>query len=422
MQLSAKKSIRSAVATLTAALVGSQIGGGVSAGQSETSLLIYSEKDRARATEFNFSLTKELKRNYTLDLRLTYDGLTGATPTGRSPSRNEQTVTRASGGKTVLVPAGVFPTDASFTDRRFAGELSLSRPLSASLTGQAGLQFSSEYDYKSLGISGGLVNEFFATQTSLGVSFAYMRDKINPVGGLPDPFAVIDEDNDEDPNFDGEKKRVFDAVFSLTQVLDQRSLLRLSYSYDRASGYLTDPYKVISEVQPATNAEPGEPVRDLWEKRPDGRTKHAVYTELKRFMFGSAVGAAYRYFWDDWGITAHAVDVNFTVNLKRRGSLQPRVRWYNQSRADFYRVFLIDGQSLPQYASADSRLAAFAAYTYGLTYTLPVKDNAKLKLTVEYYLQRGDSSPPEKMAAQEGIDLFPRLDAVMLRLGYVRSF
>ncbi len=415
------------MAALTAALMGSVVTGAAAQNHSETSILIYSEKNRIRATEGNFSLSKQLKNDFTLNLRLTYDGLTGATPTGASPSKYAQTITRASGGKTITVPAGEHPVDNSFKDTRFAAEAGLSRPLGRLNTVSFGAYASSEHDYTSFGVNGGIARDFNRRNTTLGLSLSAAQDVSKPVGGYHQPFTDVEAEIDDDretrlERFSGKKRAVYDVILSMTQVLDRQTLLLLNLSLNRASGYLTDPYKIISLVQTPDGEDPGEPVGAIFENRPANRNKNAVFAELRRHLGRSTAGLQYRYFWDSWGVVAHSVDATLRFDFKQRGAISPRVRWYHQSQADIYQPFLVQGVPLPAYATSDSRLAAFDAYTFGLTYSVPVRNGSRLNITAEYYAQRGNLSPPEAYGSLLTFDLFPELNVIMLRLGYERDF
>jgi hypothetical protein len=425
VQLNHKTSIRKAVVTLTAALVGSSSAGASGPNQSETSILVYSERHRTRATEINFDLDRHFKNNMALGLRLTFDGLTGASPTGASPSRYPQTLTRPSGGATTVVPAGAIPIDKAFHDTRFALDASLSRPLGRMTTVGVGTHLSSEHDYKSIGASLSITRVLNQKNTTIGIVASISHDVSSPVGGLPVPFTDMTAEAQTD-NYGrketGKPKSVQDVMFSVSQVLDQRTVLRVNYSLDRASGYLTDPYKVITLVQPPDSADPGEPTGNIHERRPEKRNKNAVYGQLRRFMFGGPVDLSYRYFWDDWGITAHTIDCYVQVDLKKRGAIQPHLRWYKQAAADFYGAFLVQGAALPEFASADSRLASFQALTYGLTYTIPTGRDTRLNFTGEYYRQRGNGSPPDVFGTLALYDLFPALSAVMVRLSVIHDF
>jgi hypothetical protein len=199
-------------------------------------------------------------------------------------------------------------------------------------------------------------------------------------------------------------------------------LMRVSYSFDYVSGYLTDPYKIISIVQPADSADPGEPVDALYERRPDKRVGNALLGNVRKHALGMTFEAEYRYFRDDWDIRSHTVFFSVKYDFKRGGAIEPQVRWYRQYRADFSKPFLLQGASLPAYASADNRLAAFSAVTYGLTYSVPTSPTSRLTLAAEWYSQRGDKSPPESFGPLLKYNLFPDLNAVVLRLGLAHDF
>ncbi len=426
MQLTKHRPIRPALTAVTAVLLGASSANSAGMNHSETSLLVYSERNRVHATEAMFSLDKQLQKGYALGFRFTYDGLTGASPTGASPSKQAQTLTRPSGGKTLLVPAGALPIADGFGETRFAVDTKLSRTLFKGTTIGGGVHLSSEHDYKSLGISGSVTKDLDSARTSLGLSLSGLHDVSKPIGGTPTPLTSIDSGIDRQDgmlvgNGNG-RKNVFDGVVSLTRVLGTNLLTRLSYTFDHAQGYLTDPYKVISIVQAPDSADPGEPVMALYENRPSTRTSSAVSCELRTFLLGMITEAEYRYFWDDWGIKSHTASISLKFDVNHVGAFEPHVRAYRQGRASFSKPFLIQGQPLPDYVSADSRLAKFDAINTGLAYTVPTSQQSQLTLAIEWYLQRGDSSPPETFGPLLAFNLFPDLNAIMLRVGLAHDF
>lgn len=427
MQLNRCGSIRNTLTAVTAALVGGATpADSAGIGHSETSLLTYSEHDRVSAKEAMFSVTKLLRNNYTLNWRLTYDGLTGASPTGGSPSKQAQTLTRPSGGAQVLVPAGQLPIDNSFSETRFALDAGLSRPYGHRTTARGGIHVSSEHDYRSLGLSGGVSREFDNSRTTLGIDFSVSRDLNSPLGGVPTPFdsttAPVETQNGRRASNGNRLKKVYTSVFTLTRAISSTVLGRLTYAANYASGYLTDPYKIISVVQPSVSADPGEPVHDLYERRPNSRLGNAISADLRKYIFGMTTEVDYRYFWDDWGIKSHTVYFSLKRDLKRSGTIQPNVRLYRQSRAYFSKPFLIQGSELPTYASSDYRLAAFDAITYGLSYSVPTSHSSRLTLSAERYIQQGDKSPPESFGPLLAFNLFPNLKVLMLRVGLTHEF
>jgi hypothetical protein len=433
LQLTRTKSIRPALATITAALLGTGVNAQSELTKVESSLLLYSETDRVKCVENVTGLTWKLKGDRSIGVKFTFDGLTGASPSGATPSRGIQTFTRASGQGSYSVSPGTIPLDNTFSDARIALDGSFSQPLSRLIVSSFGAHYSGEHDYSSFGINTGLTLDLFRKNTTLGVSGALSHDLVSPKGGAPVPFAtlVAGSGSGGDGEGDGEggsasgpskTKNVFDAVFSFTQILDRNTLVRFNYSYSRSSGYLNDPYKILSVVQDPGDIAPGEPVRYIYEARPDLRVKQAFFGEIRRYIHGNTIDLSYRYFWDDWGTTAHTTELSYRQQLGGGYALKPHVRWYRQSKADFYNQYLMNGQLLPQYASADYRLGEFDASTYGLQFIMPVGERTHFNLAAEFYQQTGKRGPPEAFGTLREFKLFPDMKALMIRAGFTLDF
>ena len=427
MQLGAHRPIRTAVTAFTATLLGSGTAAASGSGKIDSSLLIYSESGRVKVAEGVFDLSRTLSERRTVGLRLTLDALTGASPNGATPSSRVQTFTGPSGGSSYVANPGETPLDDTFSDQRVALDGSLRESLNRITFLNVGGHLSWEHDYSSFGVNSGITRDFNRRNTTLGVSAAYTHDIVRPAGGAPDPLTSMPppsndgEGEEEDEGGEagpGEGKDVFDVVAGVSQILGRNTIARLDYSLSRSSGYLNDPYKILSVVQDENSAAPGEPSDYLYESRPDTRNKQALFSELRRYIAGSTLDLSYRYFWDDWGITSHTADVFLRLPVRGDHAIEPHFRWYRQSEADFYNAYLVGGQAVPNYASADSRLAAFDAVTYGLTYSLPVDAGSRLSLSAEYYTQIGDRGPPDAIGILRQYDLFPALDVFMVRIGF----
>ena len=76
---------------------------------------------------------------------------------------------------------------------------------------------------------------------------------------------------------------------------------------------------------------------------------------------------AYRYYTDDWDVDSHTLDVAYRFNFASTKYLEPKIRLYHQTQADFYQnEFFADVPGtpnvenlFPQYISADYRLDEF---------------------------------------------------------------
>lgn len=426
MQLDSQKSIRTALTALTATLLGSSAGAASDSGTIDSSLLVYSETGRVKASEGVFDFSRQFSERLSAGLRLTLDALTGASPNGATPSNYVQTFTGPSGGSAYSAEPGEIPLDKTFSDKRIALDGTLRESLDRITFLTVGGHLSFEHDYTSLGVNGGLTHDLNRRNTTLGVSAAYSYDIVAPIGGAPVPLSSMpppttgggDEEDDGGEAGPGEGKGIIDLVAGMTQVVDRNTIVRVDYSISRLSGYLNDPYKILSVVQDRGSAEPGEPLDYVYESRPDTRLKQALFGELRRYVLGTALDLSYRYFWDDWGIQSQTADIFLQLPLGRGQSITPHFRWYRQSEADFYAEYLVAGSPLPGYASADSRLAAFDAYTFGLQYSLPLGLASNLSFSGEYYTQKGTRGPPKDFGVLSEYDLFPALDVFMVRLGY----
>jgi hypothetical protein len=133
--------------------------------------------------------------------------------------------------------------------------------------------------------------------------------------------------------------------------------------------------------------------------------------------------ATYRYYWDDWGVKSHTVDLKYRTDLPEHDWLQPHLRYYTQTAADFFVFGLPLGAPLPRYATSDFRLGPLHSATLGLTYGCPVP-NAPGEFTVrgEYMRQWGDGHPSTALGTQRTMDLFPSLDTFTLVAGYSVQF
>ena len=185
-------------------------------------------------------------------------------------------------------------------------------------------------------------------------------------------------------------------------------------SADRFTGYLTDPYKIISVLDPAGNS-----TEYLYERRPDERTRRSVYLENRVGWSRASVALSLRYMTDDWHVHSQTAQLTPRWWLSGRNQyLEPTLRWYHQSAAYFYSPWLTSLEASEPYASADQRLAAFDAVTYGLKYGVRVDDaRQELSVRIEYYQQR----LVDRMAAPaalEGLDLTPGVKAILVQIGW----
>lgn len=140
----------------------------------------------------------------------------------------------------------------------------------------------------------------------------------------------------------------------VTQVLNKNALLEANVGYTHSNGYMENPYKVMTVifVDPAVlNNNQTTPVtgdmRALLEQRPDIRNQVAVSTKYVQYInaFDAALHLGYRLSTDDWGINTHTFDANWVQPVGGGWTLIPRIRYYSQDAASFYKPYLFSQQN-----------------------------------------------------------------------------
>ena len=436
----AEKDLRigAALAAATCSLLGTAAPGVSIAADAEarwdidSAFLYYGESDgRVKDLSLSAHATRDFGDERKLGLDLSIDSLTGASPSGAIATGGAQTFTSPSGRDTYTTPAGEIPLDTSFLDTRFALNGSWSQPFARLYTMNAGLGFSSEYDYQHIGADFGVTRDFNLRNTTLSAALAYAQDTIKPVGGLPLPLEQMTDavGEDQSPGNRGsgdDSKNVFDVLLGVSQVLGRNTVMRVNLSYSDSSGYLTDPYKFLSVVDPATGELIGRTPAPgasgptgvyRFESRPDSRRKEALYAELRHDFSGKVLQLGYRYSTDDWEVDSHTLESRLRLPFGSSSYLEPHVRYYQQTAASFYRYSLADG-TLPEFASADARLSDMSAFTVGLKYGHETAGGNEWNARLEFYRQTAEAPNEVLIGNQIGNTQMPDFDAVILQFGY----
>ncbi len=413
----------------------------------DSALLIYHEVNRVQAIEPEMNVRHQIDEDSAFNFGITADSLTGATPLGAVPSSQSQTyirpyrviplgtpvtLTTASGGSTVslvppatgaktrtlaastIVPPNTYPLDHGFYDRRIAGHLGWEQALTQNFKIDGGIAYSKEHDYRSESANIGISQDFNSHNTTLSAALNYESDLSFPIGGTPTPLTQMNG------NWKGPDAALheIDAVVGLTQVMSRRWLTTLSYSYTDEHGYQSDPYKLVSIVDPVS----GQPGEQIYESRPDLRRKQSVFFDNKFHLTSDVISTSLRGYRDDWGIKSLTADLRYRWQMGTTFYLEPHLRYYTQNAADFFHYYLISGEAVPQYASSDTRLAKFHAETYGVKLGIPFNEFSEINLRVEYYDQHGNGSPAGAIGQLQQQNLFPDLKAYTLLLGYTFAF
>ncbi len=385
----------------------------------DTALLYYKENaGRVQTIEPVVSLKKDFGDLRVLDGTLVLDTLSGATPNGALPSKSPQTfaspsstsLTPRPGYKTTLytIAPGSLPQDPHFKERRVGGDLDWSQPLGLDNSLSVGGHLSTEHDFDSLAAHGGVSHDFNDKNTTVSASVSGEYDRIHAHGGNPVPgsdYALYEKESSQ-------TKSVTGVLVGLTQVMRRNWLIELNYDADRSQGYLTDPYRILSVLDALGNV-----TGYRYENRPQTRTRQSLYWVNKLAMGPTVLDLSYRHGTDSWAVHSDTLDARLHVDLGRGMYLEPHARWYRQSAADFYDLYLSVAGAPPAFMSADPRLGAFDASTVGLKLGVTIGHGGELNVRFERYQQRPSvqSSPLPEL---QGLNLNPDLTANIVQLGW----
>jgi len=397
------------------------------------SLLFYQEDNgRVRAIEPVMGLTYYADDGTIYSGKFTYDTLTGASAngatraavqqrfiapineTGTAGTSSEEPDASTGASGTYYAEPGKLPVDTGFKDHREAIDLGMTTPIASTLKLSGGVSGSWETDYTSYSVRAALIKDFDRKNTTVSLGVNVERDTSRPYYGVPEDTAGMGASTIGTQR----TKRVQSVIASVTQVMTPNWLISLNYTYGHSTGYHTDPYKLVSLIDGDT----GDPFWYIYEKRPETRNKHSVFLASK-VAFGSAVTtASVRYYSDSWGIKSWTFALSERLPVGRSFFIQPEVRYYHQTQADFFKHYLLLADPTPAYVSADSRLDRFSAVTFGLTAGAKVTDGLEFYAKAERYQQSGsfrDSNAPGALASY---DLFGGVKAISVMTGFKATF
>lgn len=306
---------------------------------------------------------------------------TGATTTiyaakiASNPKTLGSTTSRASGGSTSTTSY----TESSASKLygwRFYPSLNYSlKNLENNTTFGIGAYYSYEFDYNSLGAEVSFVkasmdnNREFSAKAQ---AFFDKRDNIIPYELRTTTYK----------SGDWKSKNSYSLNLAYSQVINDRLQMSLLGDLAVQNGLLSTPYnRVYMNNNTVTN-----------EKLPDNRLKIPVGIRANYFAGNNLiVRAYYRYYWDDWGVTAHSFNLELPVKLSPNVSLSPFYRFHHQNGAKYFNDYATTAVGSSFYTS-DYDLSTFNSNSLGLNFhCVPANAGVFNAIDLRYsYYKRSD--------------------------------
>ena len=281
---------------------------------------------------------------------LTYDGISGSTPTGtyKYPASKGQIRTVKIDDIRRAVSVGV---DAQLGNHTITPNFS----------------YSYERDYTSYGISLNDAIAFNEKNTILHLGVARTFD------------SVLDYPRTADPR-SWQEKETTDGLVGITQLLTPNTIFSADFTFGYASGFLNDPYRQVEFVYPGHKF---GVVRN--ESRPTDLYKQTLLTSITYYVepLNGSIEGSYRFYHDSYEIYANTLALTWHQSLGKHLILEPGVRFYQQGAASFYEPLFKTSPDNLQYYSSDYRLSEFYSWDFGVLATVIV--NSHLHLTAGYH-------------------------------------
>jgi hypothetical protein len=295
-------------------------------------VLAQGDPRRYRIKSHQFRFEQDLNERFTLTVEGIHESMSGSSPWYVVPDP-------VKGPLQVMSGATIFETRNEVSLALGVQNNAIEHSLLAGYSGE------DDYDALFAAYSGEYQQDNNHTTLLWGAS--YSDDRLSPTDA--DMFGRI-------PHAD---RNSVSASFGLTRIINKNAVIQSGVQINNQDGYLSDPYKQMW-------------INGLifFDNRPDKRIAFSWNTRFRQYFVGSnaALHADYRYYNDDWSITAHTLDLAWNQPLGTNFELTPSIRYHSQRAARFYQPVITNG-STPKFWSSDYRLATYGAMRYRLSGT-----------------------------------------------------
>ncbi|MBU2940191.1 DUF3570 domain-containing protein [Lacinutrix sp. C3R15] len=275
----------------------------------------------------------------------------------------------------------------------------------------ANVSFATEYDYTSVGFGGGFAKLFNQKNTEIGVKAnvyldawspkypteldAYVQTNGNLNQGFFQDIEILDQNGNVSTDWSpvtgfglikDKSRNSYSLSFIFSQILSKKAQMSLFFDLVKQEGWLANPmqrvyfadvdnYYVgnadnISSYTSSSNREVFQLADDI-ERLPDSRFKIPLGLRFNYYLNETvSLRTYYRYYYDDWGINSHTLNLEVPIKITSKFTLYPSYRFYNQTEADYFAPYE-ENLSTSEFYTSDYDLSKFSAnqYGFGVSYT-----------------------------------------------------
>ncbi|MCD9856048.1 DUF3570 domain-containing protein [Epilithonimonas sp. JDS] len=240
-------------------------------------------------------------------------------------------------------------SSASHADTRIYPSLGWSRENETKgSTIMAGISFSAEYDYQSIGANIGIAQKTPNKMGEFTAKFQAFMDQVKLI-------APVELRTAGGENSGTSGRNTYALSLAYSQIINQNFQLELMTDAVQQTGYLSLPFHRVYFTDGSVHQE----------ALPDKRFKIPLGLRANYF-FGDQiiVRAYYRYYTDDWGLRSSTVSLETPVKISPFVSLSPFYRYYSQTGAKYFSPYQ-QHTSFDDFYTSNYDLSKFNSSFYG---------------------------------------------------------
>lgn len=216
----------------------------------------------------------------------------------------------------------------------------------------AGIYFSSEFDYQSLGVNVGFSKKTADKSGEFSAKLQAYLDRVLLV--IPIELRS-NQSEDDDDDYPGAGRYSYSASLSWSQIINQRFQVAIMADVVNQTGYLSMPFYRVYFNDASVHQE----------KLPDSRMKFPLGIRANYFLGDKFIlRTYYRYYTDSWGLHSHTANLEVPVKINPFISISPFYRYYTQSAIQYFKPY---GAHTIQdeYYSSNYDLSKFSSNYFG---------------------------------------------------------
>lgn len=288
--------------------------------------------DLSNSFDVKFYKYDRKDRKQTLDVEVGIDHYTSAS----SDKIDPHTISSASHADTRIYPSIGYTIENEKTGTTFG----------------AGLSASSEFDYQSFGGNISIAKKTANRNGEFAAKVQVYLDNLKYI--LPVELRTGGGRGENDYPTKG--RNSFSGSLSYSQIVNTRLQLMFIADIVYQQGYLGLPFHRVYFADNSLHVE----------NLPGTRLKIPLGFRASYFIGDKVIlRTFYRYYHDDWGLTAHTIDVETPVKVSPFLSITPFYRYYAQSAVDYFAPYK-SHTAADQYYTSNYDLSKFNSNFYGL--------------------------------------------------------